>query len=420
MPAVPRFRDLQDSARRELWASLALRHCPGLGTRTCKLLLEKFGSAYDAVIAKKSWQTLGVKPEVIQMATAERWREPAKVEWNALVNCNPRILLWQNDCYPAYLREISDPPLLLYGEGDFTLLASPCIAVIGSRNASEHGRKVARHIARNLASCGICVAAGMARGIDCSAHQAAIKEVGRSIGVLGNGIDVCYPPSNGPLFDMMKTQGLLLTEFAPGCKPAAKNFPIRNRLISGLALGVLVVEAADKSGSLITAKYALEQNREVYAVPGPAMDAHFSGCQRLVREGARSVFTTEDILRDLAPRLQTYGLETSALSFPNTLDGAEDDDIAPLPSLTEDQSCTTQLGNRKDLTESYEQTCFQTLKPDQQKLVCYLNQHGASHIDRLAEALDEPITSLNTILMALELSGYVKRLPGAHYDLVRI
>lgn len=409
MSIVPRFRDLQECARRELWASLALRHCTGLGARSCKLLLDKFGSAYEALAAQKSWQSVGINPRVVHIAVSEGWRKAAKAEWDALGRSNPRVLLWQNECYPAYLREISDPPLLLYGEGDFSLLSSPCIAVIGSRKASEHGQKVAQHLARELASCGICVVAGMAQGIDSIAHQVAIKEIGRSIGFLGSGIDICYPSFNVPIFESMKKHGLLLTEFAPGSKPLAKNFPIRNRLISGISLGVLVVEAAEKSGSLITAKNALEQNRDVYVVPGPAMNAHFAGCQKLVREGARAVFTTEDILHDLAPRLEVYGLDPSTLSLTTM--------HAPNEESEEQRNETDTIAT----PVSQEPTVLvelQTLEPDLQQIVSFLQQHGASHIDKLAEGLDVSVTTLNVKLMELEISGYVARHPGAYYDIV--
>lgn len=411
MPTVPRFCDLQKAERLELWATLALRHCPGLGARTCKILVGKFGSAYEALCFKNSWKALGIKDKTVHVAVTEGWREEAKAEWDALGRCNPRVLLWRNECYPAYLREIPDSPLLLYGEGDFTLLASPCIAVIGSRNSSEHGRKVASYMARNLASCGICVVAGMARGIDSAAHKAALGEVGRTIGILGTGIDVCYPASNTGLFDAMQEQGLLVTEFMPGCKPLAKNFPVRNRLISGIALGVLVVEAAEKSGSLITAKHALEQNRDVYAVPGPAMNPHFAGCQRLVRDGAHAVFTTEDILRDLAPRLKTYGLDISTLTFPPMDENYEE----------EAQDKTNQCASQPFEDRGNSSVCVSkpSLPPEFQNVVDFLRQQGVCNIDILAEATGESVTRLNVLLMEMEIAGHLKRLPGAQYALVQ-
>ena len=184
---------------------------------------------------------------------------------------------------------------------------------MGSRRATSQGLAVAAYMARCLAACGITVVSGMAQGIDSVAHEAALARVGRSIGVLGTGIDQIYPRSGEPLFRAMAEQGLLLSEFPPGAPPLAEHFPIRNRIISGLALGVLVVEAAGRSGSLITARLALEQNRDVYAVPGPALDSHCLGCQELVRQGARPVFSAEDVLRDLAAQLQPFGISEASL-----------------------------------------------------------------------------------------------------------
>lgn len=186
---------------------------------------------------------------------------------------------------PPLLRAAIDAPLLLYCRGDLALLRAPGFAVVGSRKATRHGRAVAEYMARSLSACGITIVSGMALGIDRVAHEAALARIGRSIGVLGTGIDMLYPLENQAVFDAMERRGLLLSEFAPGTPPQAGNFPIRNRIISGLSLGVLVVEAAHRSGSLITARLALEQNREVYAVPGPALDAHCLGCQDLGAAG---------------------------------------------------------------------------------------------------------------------------------------
>lgn len=198
------------------------------------------------------------------------------------------------------MRQLPDAPALLYCRGDGSLLRAPAFAVVGSRRATAQGKAVAAYMARCLSACGVTIVSGMAQGIDCVAHEAALGRVGRSIGVLGTGIDVRYPACNAGVFAAMEREGLLVSEFPPGAPPLPTNFPVRNRIISGLALGVLVAEAASRSGSLVTARLALEQNREVYAVPGPALDAHCLGSQDLVRQGARPVFNAEDVLRDLA------------------------------------------------------------------------------------------------------------------------
>lgn len=415
MPHVQRFQELSEIEQKELWASLALRHCKGLGARTCKLLVTTYGSAFNALQQKSHWANIGVRPQAIHSVTTETWRDQARVEWGALAHCNPHIIMWHSGAYPSSLREISDSPILLYGEGDFSLLAAPCLAIVGSRNASKHGLKVTQHLARQLAACGITIVAGMARGIDSAAHQAAVSAVGRTIGVLGTGIDICYPEENRELFAQMRQQGLLLTEFAPQTKPLANNFPIRNRLISGLSLGVLVVEATEKSGSLITARLALEQNRDVYAVPGPAMDARFKGGQRLVREGARPVFNADDIVRDLAPQLQSFGVDVSEVSFEqeDTLPSISDLVKTHPVHLDKNPDCNSQSKMQPEVVSCN----LQALEPEQQKIVHFLAKQGESHQERLAMELDLSMQSLNAHLMELELAGVLKRMPGAHFAL---
>jgi DNA processing protein len=278
--------------RREFWATLALRHCKGIGARTLAKLLRLYGSAYGAVEARQRWGDAGLLSASREFA-AESWRAAARREWDSARGLEARILLWSDPGYPPLLREIPDAPAVLYCRGDGSLLRAPVFAVVGSRRATAQGKAAAAYMARCLAACGLTIVSGMAQGIDRVAHEAALGQVGRSIGVLGTGIDVRYPAANAPVFAAMEREGVLVSEFPPGTPPMAANFPVRNRIISGLALGVLVAEAASRSGSLVTARLALEQNREVYAVPGPALDAHCLGSQDLVRQGARPVFNAE-------------------------------------------------------------------------------------------------------------------------------
>ena len=257
--------------------------------------------------ARSRWGAAGLGPAGRDFA-AGAWRTEARKEWDSARNLAARILLWADPAYPSLLRQLPDAPALLYCRGDGSLLRAPAFAVVGSRRATAQGKAVAAYMARCLSACGVTIVSGMAQGIDCVAHEAALGRVGRSIGVLGTGIDVRYPACNAGVFAAMEREGLLVSEFPPGAPPLPTNFPVRNRIISGLALGVLVAEAASRSGSLVTARLALEQNREVYAVPGPALDAHCLGSQDLVRQGARPVFNAEDVLRDLADRLRPYGV----------------------------------------------------------------------------------------------------------------
>lgn len=210
------------------------------------------------------------------------------------------LLSLVDDGYPALLSEIADPPPLLYYRGRLELLERPSIAVVGSRRPSHSGERDAEEFARALAELGFSVVSGLALGVDGAAHRGALSVQGDTVAVLGCGVDVCYPRSHRVLYQQLGEQGLLLSEFAPGSPPLRHQFPKRNRIISGLSLGVLVVEAAERSGSLITAREALEQNREVFALPGSIHNPASRGCNALIRQGAQLVETVGDILDALS------------------------------------------------------------------------------------------------------------------------
>ena len=439
---------MDEAARKEYWASLALRHCRGLGARSAARLARYFGSAYAAVQARSQWGEAGVNKALAAELATGSWRVTAREEWDRARDISATIILWTDPDYPALLRPIIDAPLVFYCRGDLSLLQSPGFAVVGSRKATRHGRSVAEYMSRCLSACGIAIVSGMALGIDRVAHEAALARVGRSIGVLGTGIDVLYPPDNMEAFDAMERHGLLISEFAPGTVPHAGNFPIRNRIISGLSLGVLVVEAAQRSGSLITARLALEQNREVYAVPGPALDAHCLGCQDLVRQGARAVFSAEDVLRDLAEQLRPFGIDEQ--SVPEQEEGLQEDVPAPAPAGVHTAKQTApqtapqaaqQVAQSPDPTaspavaaEAVSPVAASTAPPlndgeraaaehaagtgDSTGLVEYLRQHGPTHADILADAAGLSAAAANAALVGLEMLGKVRRLPGARYEAV--
>ncbi|MDR1945628.1 MAG: DNA-processing protein DprA [Desulfovibrio sp.] len=302
------FSGLSPSERNELWAVLALRHARGLGPAGAARIIAAYGGAYDAVEAGLSRPTEWAKKELASLPVARAfagggWRDKAGEEWNGIKSADLSFIFQSDPAYPQLLLEPVGAPLLLYFKGDLSLLRGPAVGVVGARNCTSEGLAVSAFFARNLARAGVTVISGMARGIDRAAHLAGLEGPGRSIGVLGTGIDVVYPSRNADLYARMEKDGLLVSEFAPGTGPKGKNFPIRNRLISGLALGILVVEAAGRSGSLITARLALEQNRDVFAVPGSAMSPMSEGCRELIRKGAKAVFDADDILLELAPLL---------------------------------------------------------------------------------------------------------------------
>lgn len=407
---VASLRQMDEAARREFWASLALRHCRKIGVRTRTRLLRYFGSAYIAVQHLKDWRAASVNRDCEIEFTREAWRIPAKKEWDEAARSSASIILWSSSGYPARLREIIDPPTFLYCQGDMSLLQSPAIAIVGSRAASQYSLKTACYLARSLSSKGLCVVSGMASGIDRFAHKGALEEVGRSIGVLGTGLNISYPSSNMDIYGEMGKYGLLLSEFAPNLQPAGINFPIRNRLISGLSLGVLVVEAAQKSGSLITAKYALEQNREVFAVPGQAMNSRSMGCQNLVRQGAHPVFCADDILRELADLLKSQGYARPAINgIPSFTDLSSESEL-PCNALNPDESRDAQFVGK----EIAEKSCSDELG---EEILRHLAS-GPKLVEELSDLLQADINEVNSRLLLLEMLGRIQRIPGARFQLL--
>lgn len=228
------------------------------------------------------------------------------------------MITLDDHCYPELLRQIFDPPPVLFYGGELikVLSHSITIAIVGARQATTYGRMIAEELGSGLSRHGVTVVSGVARGIDSAAHRGALREQGSTVGVLGCGLDVVYPPENESLYAEIAAKGSLVTEYVPGTYPAAQNFPARNRIISGLCEGVVVVEASEKSGALITADFALEQGREVFAVPGSIRSNLSKGCHKLIRQGACLVESVEDILHELglmvkAPEIDTIATELS-------------------------------------------------------------------------------------------------------------
>lgn len=221
-PLSARWTDMDDRARREYWAGLALRHCRGLGARSCCRLLRHFGSAFAALEGRERWADAGVdKGKAAELSTGS-WRVTARAEWDAVRDLDAVVVQWHEAAYPALLRTLPDAPVLLYCLGDLSLLANPAVAVIGSRKATPRGQALAGHMAGAFSSWGITVVSGMAWGIDKAAHEAALGRAGSSIAVLGTGIDVPYPRANTRLYDRMAAKGLLVSEFAPAHRPCGK------------------------------------------------------------------------------------------------------------------------------------------------------------------------------------------------------
>jgi DNA processing protein len=351
--------------------AVALNTIPGFRAAVYHRALSRFGSPAGIVEAGKSG-LLGpggtgssVCRAVADLAVVERWDE----ETGKAAATGVRIVTLFDEEYPENLRQIADPPPVLYVTGEFGGSDGDAVAVVGSRAATAYGRFTAGRLSRDLASRGITVVSGLARGVDSCAHAGALEAGGRTLAVLGSGMDHFYPPENRQLAEKISRSGAVVTEFAFGCKPERWHFPLRNRIISGLSLGVVVVEAATRSGALTTANMALEQGREVFAVPGNISSPKSAGPNSLIREGAKLVSAVEDILEEF-PRLA--GREATA--------------ARPIPPLSEEErSLLSQLGS----------------KPV-----------GVDELIRLSRL---PSSRMLSLLTALELKGLIGRYAGRRY-----
>jgi len=347
---------------------LALHCLPGLGCRRSMKLIDFFGEPKALFCAsQKTLQELGLKAEAIQTISSKKWIKDAEEKLKKIEAMGVEIITYSETRYPALLKQIADPPPLLYLKGEAELLNTPSIAIVGARRASFYGLKIATKLATNLAELGITVVSGLARGIDAAAHKGALQANGNTIGVLGCGLDIVYPSENQKLYAEVEKQGALISEFPLGTPPLSQNFPVRNRLISGLSLGVVVVEAALRSGSLITARLALEQGREVFAVPGPINNFYSRGTHALIKQGAKLVENVMDVVEELNL------------------------------SVSKD---TSQHSNIK-------------LDPVSERILSLL--HTPKYLDEIALNLNENVVELSSILTLLEVQGLVKQLPGKQY-----
>lgn len=360
-------------------ALLILNAIPGLGPKRIRAMVDYFGSPVKAVTASQSDLLNGTEiPDhaVFNLVSfpKERFLES---EHDLLKVRGVTVITIEDDCYPGRLRQIDSAPVLLYIRGKADVLKDPSFAVVGSRRASMYGLNVARTFALELAEAGLTVVSGLARGIDTAAHQGALHAGGVTIAVLGCGLNHMYPLENDKLAERICESGGLISEFPMETPPASYNFPRRNRIISGLSQGVLVVEAALKSGALITSDYALEQGREVYAVPGQVGEPASQGTNRLIQQGAKLVLSSDDILEDLAPLLQEFRPKKQELL--------------------------------------HEAPTGRALSADEHKICRSLNDDPI-HIDELADKAGLSVSQLALTLFKLELKKLVRQLPGQRFE----
>jgi len=334
-----------------LW--LALRQLPGVGMRTQRELLDHFGSIENIFSASRGQldKALAGKSEAVNSILAGPETESFQTELDWLDQPGHHLLVWSDADYPPLLREIADPPVLLHVMGNRQVLSSPQVAIVGSRNPSPMGRENAQAFARSLAGAGLTITSGLALGVDGAAHRAALAAGGMTIAVTGTGLDRVYPARHRDLAHEIVERGALVSEFALGTPPLPENFPIRNRIISGLSLGTVVVEAALQSGSLITARLATEQGREVFAIPGSIHSPLARGCHRLIRQGAKLVETAQDILEELAPLVNFTQTEAAAPAGGTQASGPPDRKARQiLTAFGHDTASIDQLVTRSGLT----------------------------------------------------------------------
>lgn len=292
------------SSSQQLRAWLAILHAPKVGPIKYGALLEQFGDP-EAILEQfctPLGKSYGLPDPVVHYLRNPDWNSVDQdIRW--LEQPNNGAITLHDSAYPRQLKEIADPPPLLFYHGDPQLLHYPQLAIVGSRNPSHYGTDTAFEFAKHLSSGGLSITSGLALGVDAAAHKGALAGSGLTVAVAGTGLDRVYPSKHHELAHTIAEQGVLISEFAPGTPPLAQHFPRRNRIISGLSLGTLVVEAAVKSGSLITAKMAIEQGREVFAIPGSIHNPLSKGCHSLIRQGAKLVETARDIFEELGPGL---------------------------------------------------------------------------------------------------------------------
>ncbi|EJU13823.1 DNA processing protein DprA [Sphingomonas sp. LH128] len=280
-------------SRDEAFARIRLLRSPHVGPVTYRHLLARFGNAVNAIAALP--EVAGRSGRPYALAPERRVHD----EIAAARKTGARYLFHDSPDYPRLLGETEGAPPILTWRGDMSVLARPCVAMVGARNASAAAIRLAREFAHELAGEGWTVVSGLARGIDGAAHQGALAAGGATVGIIASGIDITYPPEHAALQEEVATRGLLLAEQPPGSEPLARHFPSRNRIIAGLCLGTLVVEAAPKSGSLITARLAGEMGRQVMAIPGSPLDSRSHGCNQLIRDGATLVQAAQDVIEEL-------------------------------------------------------------------------------------------------------------------------
>ena len=363
---------------KEIDALLRLNMTKGVGVKTYQALLEKFGSSEEILSASKAALEAvpGIGPKLAVAIAEESKTVDIEAEINLAQEKNVRIIPYTSDEYPKHLKTIYSPPLILYVKGNMIASDVVALAVVGARQCTYYGLSQAERFSRLLAQKGFCIVSGMARGIDAAAHRGAISVAdGRTIAVLGCGLGAVYPKENQELAEQIVQHGAVISEFSMNTPPDYRNFPPRNRLISGLSLGVLVVESALNSGSLITAQWALEQGKEVFAVPGNIDSVYSRGNHKLIKEGAKLVEDINDIIQELGP----------------------------LAEIFSDSDTETTIDPRSLSLNSQEKKIFSLLSS------------SPRDIEEIIQTTDLPSSVVSSTLMILEIKKLVRQLSGKRF-----
>jgi DNA processing protein len=378
---------------------IALRLVPGLGTRTSSKLIERFRTALAVFRASRTeLEGAGVSGAVAQSIASGCTFEDAAAQQEQMVRCGAVLIPIADPRYPAALREIFDPPVLLFARGRVELLHTLGLGVVGTRRPTPYGLAVAERMSGDLAHAGLTIVSGMARGIDSAAHKGALARDGGTIAVLGCGVDVVYPSENKKLAADIAARGLIVSEFPMGATAFPQNFPIRNRIISGMSVGVMVVEGAQYSGSAITAKLAIDQGREVFAIPGNVTSQLSWGPNLLIKQGARLVQDWNDVISELPPESRRHLIEHGKAQL--------------LAAAGGESGVATGMGNQASLLKDQ----AQELGSAARQALEALQVDTPTHLDDLLEKVQDTSPSeLIAALFELEMLGLVKQLPGKNF-----
>ena len=376
----------------------------GVGPKSAQFLIDILGSAEKVLNATPSElkKLDGVSTKLQNCLVQKKLGCPLERELELIDEFGCQIITYYDAAYPPLLKEIDIPPLILYVRGELKPEDNLSIAIVGSRNAKDYGRRVSYQLAHQLVNCGMTVVSGFAIGIDTCAHRGALEAGGRTIAVLGNGISLIYPAGNKDMVDKVVESGALISEFPMGMKPMSENFPRRNRIISGLSIGTVVVEASNRSGALITARLASEQGREVFAVPGEIFSELSTGTHSLIDKGAKLISTVDDLIDALPPHTihQITASKPAASQQKNR-------EVSQVPEVGKNET--------KPIEKTPEQTLPVTPPPDlaaDEKTIYDSIEIPSSHIDTIVRTTQLPISQVSSVLLMLELKGVIQQLPG--------